>query len=188
MEKYLNINLAVMEPINRRRSLRANSERSFGNGNINGCQRRQSVDATLSGSGRCTADVIPRRNGFKNTSRRHSLATTTVCDSGNREVILVNKHEKPSETSMSISAEFSDKIRKQQLKPILKLPRGNYESTSDDMQNHGIATGNTRRLTGCYRLPLKTPSKCRKTVSFREDLVFKKFKLLPSASVSLASA
>ena len=179
-----------MEPINRRGSPRANRERSFSNVNIhvNGCQRRQNVDTTLSGSGRCTADVIPRTSGFKNTSRRHSLATTIMCDSGNKEVILVNRHEKPSETSTSISAEFSDKIRKQELKPILKLPRGNYESTSDDMHNHGIATGNTSRLTGCYRLPLKTPSKCRKSVSFREDLVFKKFKLSSCASVSLASA
>ena len=149
---------------------------------------RQSVDATLPGSGRCTADVIPRTSGFKNTSRRHSLATTTMCDSGNKEVIFVNKHEKSSETSMSIAADLSDKIRKQQLKPILKLPQGNYESTLDDMQNHGIATDNTSRLSGCYRLPLKTPSKCRKSVSFREDLVFKKFKLSSCASVSLASA
>ena len=177
-----------MEPINRRRSPRANSERSFRNVNINGCQRRQSVDAALSGSGRCTADVIPRTSRSKHTSRRHSLATTTMCDSGNKEVILVNRHERPSEASMSIAAEFSDKIRKQQLKPILKLPRGNYESTSDDMQNHGIATGNTSRLTGCYCLPLKTPLKCQKTVSFREDLVFKKIKLFSCSSVSLASA
>ena len=177
-----------MEPTNRRRSPRANRERSFRNGSINGCQRRQSVESTLSGSGRCTSNVIPRTSGVKNTSRRHSLTTTTMCDSGNKEVILVNKHEKPSETSTSISAEFSDTIRKQQLKPILKLPRGSYEFTSDEMQSHGIATGNTSRLTGCYRLPSKTTSKCRKSVSFREDLVFKKFKLSSRASVSLASA
>ena len=152
-------------------------------------QRRGSFDSSLFSREKRLSVITTETDTNIYKYRRHSLATATKGEHMGTFNTQTKGHfaGERTDTTMRSLCDLPSKMSNVELKPILKFTGHSFATKTVADEDSQVNNCNSRTLADircCYRLPTKKHMKTQKSVSFREDLVFNRFK---HATVSFAS-